>query len=180
MSEELSPEHYPKPSKERKRKLPTKEEWHEQAKKMLRPKDLTAKELVELHRFLDDSNNPFKTEEERQNARVINALRSEVLRRHGLNPDEWVFYTTTQPQDMKESKNETQLTEDDMKRLHNLLPDDIELFVAQGVTAPSLISYDKREENVFKTIPNHWEVYIREKPAQIHSTSPQIEGPKEQ
>lgn len=178
MSEELSPEHYQHPSKERKRKLPTKTEWRKQAEKMKNPKALTAQELVELHRFLGDSNNPFKTESERQDAGTVNALRHEVLRRHGLNPEEWVFYTMTQPH-RTIPNTAGPLTAKDIERLSRMLPEGIEMFVNQGAIHTTSELDRQRGREPFITLQNTWEIYIREKPAQIEPPTPQIEGPKE-
>jgi len=188
MSEEDSPVPYEetvKPTKkERKEKLPTKKAWTEMVNKWLSLNNPEGdpEELLRLTKATQQYNNPNKTPEEREKAKVVQAIREERLRRQGLNPTDWAYHHSTQPSNFGSEYSgksmEAPFTEEDMASTAARFPKDIDFFVMQGGISSG--SEYVKEENPFKEIDHTWEIYVRVKPEQIEGSSPQIVSPHPQ
>ncbi len=184
MSEEDSPIPYtetPKPAKkEKKEKLPTKKAWIETVQKWLKlnPESDPA-EVLRLTRAVQQYNNPNKNPEQRERARVVEALRQERLRKQGLDPTEWAYHSPTQPSNFGSEQNgkrmDAPFTEEDLTSTAARFPKDIDFFVMQGGISSG--SEFIKEKNPFSVMDHWWEIYVRVKPQQIEGPSPQIVSP---
>lgn len=85
---------------------------------------------------------------------VQNAQR-EFMKRSGLNPDEWIYYRSTQPENTKEMV----FTEEDMAKNTANFPDGFEFFATPGELVPFQDS--KTGETNMYISENYWAIYIR-------------------
>ena len=183
MSEEDLPiPHEEKLKPARKEKLLSKKRWLETVQEWLKlnPESDPA-EVLRLTKAIQQYNNPNKTPEEREKARVVETLRQERLRQQGLDPTEWAYHHSTQPQNFGasgEKSMDAPFTEDDMADTASRLPRDIDFFVMLvGISSGSEFI---KEENPFKVMNHWWEIYVRVKPQRIEGSSPQIVSPPPQ
>lgn len=172
----------PEQKKSKKRPLRTKKRWMEMGQRILNGlANLTPEEAIQTLQYLDQRFNPHITEAERVDADTVYALRSERLRRMGVNPDEWTLFSYTQPAALTANNMDAQFTEEDMKRWSKQLPEGMELFVIQGEISPTSGPDRRNGREPFVTIPHFWEIYTKIKPeGQISEpVSPQIGTPQE-
>lgn len=173
----------PKPERKepKKRPLRTKKGWLEMGKRIMKGlANLTPEEALETMQYLDQRFNPNITEEERMNASTVFALRAERLRRMGINPEEWTYFTSSQPEKFRAGHTDEPFAETDMAHWNQQLPEGMELFVVQGEISSTSEPDRRNGRETFVTIPHFWEIYIRIKPeGQLATPQAQIEIPKE-
>lgn len=170
----------PEQQKTKKRKLRTRKAWMENAEKLKDLTKLSPQEVIGVLKFLDGRANPFISEERRINEDITHALRDEKLRRMGLNPEDWTYFTSSQPTELKAGSIDVPFTEEDMARWNQRLPEGMELFVMQGEISPTSDIDRSRGREPFISIPHFWEIYTRIKPeAQLEAAQPRIEGPQD-
>ncbi len=166
MTEENSMENFHPTTKERKEKLPSKKRWMEMARQYQEINPQTQPgETMRRIRDIQDFKNPNKNTEEREKAVIVNNLRKKRLEQLGLNPDEWAYFYSTQPEGFGSQNMQAPLTEQDMAKISARLPEGIELFVIQGGISSG--SEFVKEENPYQIMNHWWEIYVREKPYSI-------------
>ena len=173
MVEESLPEHYRKPSKER--KVPTKKRWMEMVKEYLEINaTMTPEEVLKRVKQIASSQNPNKSVEERKREKMAEELRQKRLLEEGLNPSDWAHFGAREP---KAGWN-TPFTEEDMQIAHKRFPEGIELHVSQGAIMPAS-DPDRTRGREFYDIQHLWDIFIRIKPKNaLEPPPPQIESPK--
>lgn len=177
MPEKSSPEHYTKPSKER--RLPSKKRWMEMVREYMEiSATITPDEAFKRVKQIKYSSNPHLSVERREREKIAEMLRSERLRRQGFDPEKWALYTKVQPEEFRAGNTSAEFTEADMAKWSAKFPKGIELFVTQGAISSG--SEYVKEENPFKEIHHFWEVYVRVKPENIlEAPPPQLKTFKE-
>lgn len=159
----------------KKERLVTKKRWDKMTAEYMEllknGSEMNPKEAFRIIKQMDMAVNPYISEERRNRARVVRTLEKEILRREGLNPEEWIYFTSVQPQ----AGWDTPFTDEDMKRIAKQLPSGLELFVIPGQVSPG----SNHLKANYTTIDHFWSVFVRLKPHEISTTPPAIEPPKD-